>query len=409
MATSYTTVANAFSIFTKKELGKVQLGRKDCKFFNRIRKVKMPAGEGYRIPMWGSGGIVSHTMTSAQTYGADPDVQRFVISSGSLAKFHRILQISNEAIRAGMADPSSFVRESLRGLQDSVEQTVLVMERELLGDGYASIGVCATASTASITLATRGDAKFFRKGMGVVASTTIGGSLMDSGAVAIVSGVNPQTGTITFSANLSTTLASLTTGGYLFPAGSAAAGGTRKGVHGIQWWAETPSGGESFFGLDRSTNTGAYTVQLFTGSSADIRKSIQDADAANYDVNGTMRDWALLNPRDYSTLADQEYVANVRLGEGANKSVGLSKIAINSTSGVIECESSPFIPAGKIALLNASTWELVHLPDEPVNIDDLDGSAAMKLASSAGVEARVEGYVELACPNPGANTWITVA
>ncbi len=409
MATSYTTVANAFSIFTRKELGKVQLGRKDCKFFNRIRKVKMPAGEGYRIPMWGSGGIVSHTMTSAQTYGADPDVQRFVISSGSLSKFHRILQISNEAIRAGMADPSTFVRESLRGLQDSVEQTVLVMERELLGDGYASIGVCATASTASITLATRGDAKFFRKGMGVVASLTAGGALIDSGAVAIVSGVNPQNGTITFSANLSTTLASLTTGGYLFPAGSAAANSTRKGVHGVQWWAETPSGGESFFGLDRSTNTGAYTVQPFTGSSADIRKSIQDADAANYDVNGTMRDWALLNPRDYSTLADQEYVTNVRLGEGANKSVGLSKIAINSTSGVIECESSPFIPQGKIALLNAGTWELVHLPDEPVNIDDLDGSAAMKLASSAGIEARVEGYVELGCTEPGANTWITAA
>lgn len=409
MATSYTTVANAFSIFTKKELGKVQLGRKDCKFFNRIRKVKMPAGEGYRIPMWGSGGIVSHTMTSAQTYGADPDVQRFVISSGSLSKFHRILQISNEAIRAGMADPSTFVRESLRGLQDSVEQTVLVVERELLGDGYASIGVCATASTASITLATRGDAKFFRKGMGVVASLTAGGALIDSGAVAIVSGVNPQNGTITFSANLSTTLASLTTGGYLFPAGSAAANGTRKGVHGVQWWAETPSGGESFFGLDRSLNTGAYTVQPFTGSSADIRKSIQDADAANYDINGTMRDWALLNPRDYSTLADQEYVANVRLGEGANKTVGLSKIMINSTSGVIECESSPFIPQGKIALLNAGTWELVHLPDEPVNIDDLDGSAAMKLASSAGIEARVEGYVELACTEPGANTWITAA
>ncbi len=409
MATSYTTVANAFSIFTRKELGKVQLGRKDCKFFNRIRKVKMPAGEGYRIPMWGSGGIVSHTMTSAQTYGADPDVQRFVISSGSLSKFHRILQISNEAIRAGMADPSTFVRESLRGLQDSVEQTVLVMERELLGDGYASIGVCATASTASITLATRGDAKFFRKGMGVVASLTAGGALIDSGAVAIVSGVNPQNGTITFSANLSTTLASLTTGGYLFPAGSAAANSTRKGVHGVQWWAETPSGGDSFFGLDRSTNTGAYTVQPFTGSSADIRKSIQDADAANYDVNGTMRDWALLNPRDYSTLADQEYVTNVRLGEGANKSVGLSKIAINSTSGVIECESSPFIPQGKIALLNAGTWELVHLPDEPVNIDDLDGSAAMKLASSAGIEARVEGYVELGCTEPGANTWITAA
>lgn len=409
MATTVSKIAKAFDIFTRKELSKVQLGRKDAKFFNRVKKVSMPAGEGYRIPIWGSGGIVSHTMSSAQTYGADPDVQRFVVSSEALVEFYRILRIDNKAIRSAKADSKGTVMDALGKMQDSVEQVVLAVEREMFGDGYSILGTVATASTASVTLANKGDAKFFRPGQGVVGSASDGGALIDSGAVATVLGVNPKDGIVTFTANLSTTLASATTGTRLFPAGSAAAGGARKGMHGLRWWAETPSGGESFLGLDRSTNTGSLALQTFSGSSSDIRKAIQDADAAAYDVNGTTRDLAYINPIDYSTLADQEFVAQARLGGGSKADVGYSTIAVNATSGVIACESTPYMPRGYLALLNAGSWELVHLPDNPVNIDDLDGSPAMKQASSPGIEARVEAYLDLACTAPGANSWVTLA
>lgn len=399
---SITTLKNAFSVFTRKQLPQVQLQAKDCFLFNNIRKVRMPASESYRVPVEEAGGQVSHTFVPSQTYGGDPEINRFVIESDNLKEFYRNLVVTNKAIRAMKADPTMGVTRHIKRAVTSVQEVTKEIERELFRDASSSLGTVSAVGATTATMTIPSNAKYIRPGAGLVGSATSTGALIDGGAVAVVESVNPISGVVTFDAALSGTLASLTATNHLFYAGSAAAGSTVKGLVGLDAYAT----GGTIHGVTTSQNPSVYQLLTTTGQLTDIQKALTDADAFGWDLNGTMRDTIVLNALDFARFADTT-TQQVQYAPGKGAAVGFEFLTVHGASGAMKVVSSPFCPRSTGYLLKMDSLELVYLPDNVVNLDDIDGKESNRQAAAAANEWRVESYCELGITTPGANIQVT--
>lgn len=396
---------------SNQNLEEVIHGQKHRLGLNQIRKVHFE-GSTYEHPVLADwGGIATNGFAEAQELaGEEPLIDTFQ-TGATIAESHRVVSLDSQLIGRTISSKGTFFDRARLRTDQALAALADYVEMMIWSDGYNSIGQVANTSyaTTTLTLTNASDAKWFRKGMKVVA-VLVGagkGGAVETGELT-VAGKSVQAGTVTMTANLSTGIPTIATSAYLFPKGAAADGGARKGVYGMAAWASTPTASESFLGVDRSTAAGILSMNGWSGDRADIFKAITDADAWTYDNVGGMRNWCVLNPREFNLLA-QQLQTQSQYQSGSRVEAGYSFIAINGTSGPIICTASPYVPYGAPYLLYKDGWDLVHLYEAPVRLDDLGGSTMSKLPNLSGGEIRAFSMVQLGTRFPGWNVAITLS
>lgn len=410
-AITTTTISNALGVWNSRKLNRVLHGKQHRPVLNLMRK-QPTGGEDYRVDIltdWG--GQTSYTFAEAQSYGGNPVLGRFKIGENIPDPLHRTVQLDSKALLVANGDPKKNLSKAILRTEQMIEPMADDVERQLIqGDGYNSLATVVSVSTASCVVTPARAARYFRPGMAVRAAATKGGNWIDSAAKAIVLSSKGTTGVVTFTANLSTTLASLAATNFLFESGSGtASANTRLGTIGLAGYASVPVASESFLGEDRTVAPDQMAMVRFTsGSLSDIQKAILDADALAEGVNGGMRNKCLLSTINFAVLSDT-LTSQVRYTPATPVRAGFKSINIQGGSSEIEIVSSTHVNDDEFFVLDWDSMHIAHLGDTPVFIDDLDGSMARKQAAASGIEIRSLASLHIANERPGCSVYGTLS
>lgn len=180
--------------------------------------------------------------------------------------------LENEVIEASANDKGAIERALEVELRDSMDALSSSLAHALYGTGSGQLGVYASLSSSTVTLATASDAKFFKPGMTIGAYEPGVGAR--TGTWTVVS-VDPEAGTFVKSG----TITSITAADILYVDGDYDA--KIKGLAGIIPSSVTST---SFFGIDRTTDPINLAGNRINGAGAPMTETLIKAAAkvANY-------------------------------------------------------------------------------------------------------------------------------
>jgi hypothetical protein len=271
-----------------------------------------------------------------------------------------------------------------------------------------------------ITLLQKADTKFFGVGMQLdfVANSSGAPSGSPRALAATyrvqVTKVDEDAGTITCAldsngaavSNISTYYTSLANTDWIAPVGdynsSYATTGAEK-VKGLAAWIPltAPSGGESFWGADRSvhpTRLAGHRLNDPTAPAEDSIMSLADVMAER----GADFDTVIVSPRQFTKM-NKRMNAKVEYSDGGGEAkYGFSRFMIATAGGMLPVYADPDCPEDRGYILNMSSWRLKHLGGLP-EIVTTDGLSALRRPGLDQIEIRARYYAQLACTRPGDN------
>jgi hypothetical protein len=244
----------------------------------------------------------------------------------------------------------------------------------------------------------------FVKGMKLVFSSTISANTLRAGQSGVVAKVNYSAGTIDMDVALNT-IAGLAQNDIIFTKGDRQDSATpaRLRPAGLPAWVPTtaPSGGESFFGNDRTTNSflfGWIIDCTTTGKSlaqglvegANLCSTVGNADrlVAVVSVDKFIEFSASQEDKQYTMITGRGgtgYKALLVYADGVELPVISDKYCPNSEAYV--CDPK--------AIDHPSMGQAPHMDDE-------DGNAVLRQSADAGIEARTEAFECIAVNNGAA-------
>lgn len=212
----------------------------------------------------------------------------------------------------------------------------------------------------------------------------------DNGYVFVGSGVSTAV-------DITSVISSVTNDWYLFNVGDFA-----NAIHGLQSWIPltAPSAGESYLGMDRSTNPNRLAGHRLNDTSMSIEEIVQEL-AARCAYSGGSPDLCVMAPVQMKQLA-LELDSKVLRDPGGKGDVGFSGVMVHTAGGTIECLADPSCPENRLFLLDMSTWALHHLKGLPHLVED-DGLRSMRVTDADQIEFRYRSWCNLACSAPGKN------
>lgn len=289
---------------------------------------------------------------------------------------------------------------------DNLSNDVATEAFHSLGGARGQISAGSNVGTATITLATIEDVINFEVGQLLQASAGTGDAAADSlrsaGATVTLTAIDRLAGTLTASGNWSAGIAAVAAGDYLFVQGDF------KGkMAGLNSWvpAAAPSGGESFFGIDRSVDTRLGGLRLTTAVGSIDQVLIQAAGIGNR--FRAQFDLGILNPIKYAelTLALQSasrYMRPVTVqGSGDAAAFGYDAIVLDTAAGSIPFISDPSCDSATAWLLQSDGWKLRYSGNKFIRIIDDDGNETLRSATADSFEFRVKCRGNLCCYSPG--------
>ncbi len=350
---------------------------------------------------------VASAFSTAQSNATSMKLEDFILTRVTQ---YGVATIDGEAIEASASDKYAFF-EALTAKIDAVMDSVMdAIETYIPRSGNGMIGRVSTGSTvtaATVTLADPADAHNFEVGMVLVDAGTVTGAL-EAGSE-ILAGVNRATGVITAtSAAWNTVLTQLTAGDYLFRQGDAYNNASNKVITGFLGWipATAPSVSESFFGVDRSSDSRLYG-NYYDGSTASIEEAMINGQSYGSQVGGKI-DTIFINHTKFRRfkmeIGTKEWFSKSARGpDGDVAEVNFQALRIQGDDGPIAV-----MPANKCTIawgLELDTWLLASLGAMPKLLKQ-DGLTILRQASADGYEVRVGARGQLGCKKPGSNVQI---
>ena len=268
-------------------------------------------------------------------------------------------------------------------------------------------GVQAGAAASDvITLANPEDIVNFEVGMVIVADATDGTgiAIVDATESTIVA-LDRDAGTIEFD----TAAATLIDTNFLFVAGD----------YGLKWagfdsWIPlaAPTGGDSFFGVDRSVDPVRLAGVRYDGTGDTINAGIVNGAARiRRWKKGSQVDIAFLNPLKFAelenTLDGRKRVEEV-MGSGQAASLGYKAIMLATPAGDVPVVSDPNCQLDTCWLLRKDSW-MIETTGQMVRLLDEDGNAFLRQSSQDGWELRCKSRGNVWNREPGSNGRVTVA
>lgn len=381
----------------------------DHPFLARLTKMERFVGDDIKL-------VVRHgdnqgrgiTIASAQARVNASRHKRFALTR---SKNYQVFQIEGEAILA--ADGNN-VGSLVSELDDEIKGAINNITKDLavnlfrgrsgtIGSVHATTAITATTLTLSNVAAVTS----FEEGMILVASATLTGANRSTPATATITGVNRSTGVLTFGAGTFTGT-NWAASDFLFVSGDNAngSGNGNKALGLADWLPVTdPSGGESFLGVDRSTDR-----TRLAGIPLDI-STFNPEEGALYvvmelDRNGARPKDFICNHTDYQSVLNSLGTKAITKYEGSGQ-VGFQTIQIMGPKGPVSMYLDQDCPAGLAYCLDMRFWKLYSLGAAPMMLQE-DGLPMLRMSTEDSYEGRIGYYANLGTEAPGFNAVVTM-
>ena len=367
-----------------------------------LPKYEQFGGENLKLPIkYGIPQGRSATFSTAQANKTNSQYKAFLLTR---SKDYSLASIDNETIDASKGNSNAFLEAATTEIDGAIESASRALAIDLYGNGSGSRGQVETGSTGtSIQLVKIEDITNFEVGMEIVFSTAEGGGSVKSGTVT-VNGVNRDSGVLTVDAQTAIDGGSGSADDdYIFQEGDY-----DLKIKGLRaWLPETaPTGGDNFFGVDRSADATRLAGIRFDGSSLPIEESLVEA-AARVAREGGRPDYCFMSYTKFSEL-EKALGAKVQyVDKHINPEIGFRGIKIHGPRGAITVIPDQNCPQDRAFMLSMSFWKLYSLGKCP-KILDSDGLRMLRESNADAVEVRVGYYAQLGCRAPGFNATIAL-
>jgi hypothetical protein len=320
-------------------------------------------------------------------------------------KDYGFVTIDNETIMASENDKGAFLSAKTTEIDGIITQMGRRMSIEGFRNTVGIVGQISAASvvgTATITLANIDDIMHFEVGQTLEAKTVADGTGAVKAGSVVIEALDRDLGTITVEEATWDDAAGIPTvaaGDYLFIAGDYG-----LCAAGAQGWLplDTPTAGDDWFSVDRSTDDRLSGVRLdATGLSA--REACVRLLNKVYKRGGNPD--ALFCPSSFFNQLELELDIKVQYFDPEDEAtgrVGFAALKINYEGGVCGVMSDVDCESDTIFALQRDTWQLEHLGEAPT-IFRGDGNTALRSSDEDGIDIQCFGYYNIACDAPGWN------
>lgn len=375
---------------------------------------KQPKFPGKNLPVpliYGNPQGVNSQFSTAQTRAAATNtrVSQFTLTR---VKKYGIAVIDGETLKASQDEEGAFIEAATTEIDGVINATTRRIATDGFRAGWGKVGVLANSSFATTiaTLATTEDAVNFEIGMQIeLAAAEATGTLRAGGPMTVVA-VDRSAGTVTFAANISTTIATAAQNDVMFISGDreSAATPARRCIAGLEAWLPqtAPASGDSFFGVDRSVDPTRLAGQRISGAGAPIEELLVEA-AVVVGREGGKVSHAFCSYRAWSQLqkALGAKVAYDMVASSNRADIAFKAIVVNGPDGEIKVIADQNCPGNKIFALQLDTWKLASIGPVVSTIDE-DGNDILRVYNADQVESRNGFYGNLFSQAPGFNATV---
>ena len=367
---------------------------KDNPFLAMISKYEDFGGENLKLPVkYGIPMGRSATFADAVANKTASQLKAFLLTRKS---DYAIASIANETIEASKGNANAFIEAATFEIDGAIEAATRSLAVSLYGDGSGSIGVVGalattTASNDTVTLATIQDITNFEVGMQLNFGTATANKKIDS--------INRDTGVFILDA-----ASGATTTEAIYVDGDK-----DNMLTGLAGWlpSTAPGSTDSFFGVNRSSDSTRLGGIRFDGSSLPLEEALIGA-AARVAREGGKPDVCFIN---YNNFGDLEKALGSKVSYvdvKVNPEIGFRGILIHGPRGPIKVVPDQNCPNGVAYLLQMDVWKLYSLGKAP-KILDSDGLKFLRESTADAVEARIGYYAQLGCRAPGFNVRVALS
>jgi hypothetical protein len=290
--------------------------------------------------------------------------------------------------------------------------------------GYGAIGQIdpsTTLASTTLVLKTPEDVVLFEKGMDIqLAQFENSGALRSAGAVATITGVNLSNtggnlvGTLTTSVNINTAIAAAALNDYIFASGDRnnAASPVRTALGGLAAWGSivngaftAPTGGENFYGNDRSTDS-RLVFNYFDARGMSEEEAIIKAAVEAIRFGG--RPKALfLNPTKYGNLLVQGQARFRPITVKGPYGVGFDGVGVQTQMGEVQVYPDLYCQRQFGWMLEMDSLQVYGAGTSKIpDFITADGNKILRQSADDGIECRVGYYGSQGCDAPIHNTTI---
>ena len=367
---------------------------KDNPFLAMISKYEDFGGENLKLPVkYGIPMGRSATFADAVSNKTASQLKAFLLTRKS---DYAIASIANETIEASKGNANAFIEAATFEIDGAIEAATRSLAISLYGDGSGSIGVVGalattTASNDTVTLATIQDITNFEVGMQLNFGTATTNKKIDS--------INRDTGVFILDA-----ASGATTTEAIYVDGDK-----DNMLTGLGGWlpSSAPGSTDSFFGVNRSSDSTRLGGIRFDGSSLPLEEALIGA-AARVAREGGKPDVCFIN---YNNFGDLEKALGSKVSYvdvKVNPEIGFRGILIHGPRGPIKVVPDQNCPNGVAYMLQMDVWKLYSLGKAP-KILDSDGLKFLRESTADAVEARIGYYAQLGCRAPGFNVRVALS
>jgi hypothetical protein len=380
-----------------------------------INKDESPSGfAGKYIPVPMIYGVPqgrSATFSNALSNQTAPALKSFFVYRVSN---YAIATITNELIEATKDNAGAFVDESKLVVDTAFRSLSNDVASDLFGTGTGSRGTISTVSTAAgvttIQLAEPSDVVKFEVGMLIVAAATDGGTPVASTSV-LLTAVNRTTGVIKGTPT-GTPASSWSAGYFLIQDGDIIASGSNLKISGLGAWLPktAPTSGDSFWGVDRSSDPTRLSGVRYDGSAQTVEESLIDA-ASLVAREGGQPEMCFVNFATYSAL-EKALGSKVQYVDVHHQEadIAFAGMKIHAPYGPISVIPDRSCPAKTAYMLQMDTWKLRSLGKAPhILTYGMEGLEGLRTGTADALEIRLGLYGNLICNAPGFNAVVTTS
>lgn len=360
--------------------------------FAMLKKSFDGYGKNWQLPV-----RIAHTAGRSHTFAnakANKNASALVDYQITITSNYSLYSVDGKLQRQTANSKGAFVEAFEFELDSAMDAMKRNMGYEPYGNGGGAIGQIASGETTdTITLSNINDIVKFEKNQVLKTSTADGTSgAVKAGSVTVES-VDRDAGTITVTAATWDDAAGIPTvaaNDYIFTDGDFG-----LGIKGLEAWCPStaPTGGDSFFGLDRSvdpTRLAGSRVDLRTlGPEEQIQKMAQVSIR-----NGGKLSHAFFNDLDYLALilalGSRRQIANTEV-EGK---IGFEGVKVSTGVGTVEVYADYNATQGVGWGLELKNWELKG-PGQFPFIEARDGQKIVRDDSADSFDGRIIAYYQM--------------
>jgi hypothetical protein len=367
-----------------------------CPLFGMLSKLESWTGPNYVQPI--QIGISNASRSADVTVSlARKDTNKYRAFTVTSSDDYNAISISRKVLKQTGNNRGAFFEAKAREVEGMLQTLGNSCSHALYrGGGGARGQVSSTTapSTTTFTLNEIEDVVFWEIGDWVAASAANGDTstdtLLNGGALNQVTGVNRDTGVITGAQNWTTAIPAITTSSFLFKEGDF-----QSKIRGLGAWAPrtAPTGGDSFFGVDRSVDPTRLAGQRVDGSAMTIREAGRAAATRLAREGGKANAW-FMSWQKYNDLIT-EFENNVQFTEtGTDGDIGFTGFKIVGFKTPITVYADHNCPDNVSFMCNMPDLKLISYGPVPDMVDE-DGVTMLRESTNSGFEIRAEYMAQL--------------